>query len=71
MEKTEKKNNKTIEEHYIYVGDKEETKVKMKGMGWIVLNKNTEFVINNERALNQIKDDKRFKKKGVNTKGGD
>jgi len=71
MEKTEKKNNKTIEEHYIYVGDKEETKVKMKGMGWIVLNKNTEFVINNERALNQIKDDKRFKKKGVKSTGGD
>lgn len=72
MKQTEKKENRTIGEHYIYIGDKEETKVKIKGMGWIVLNKNTEFIINNERALTQIKDDKRFRKKGVkDTKGGD
>ena len=65
-----KKSNTTIEEHYIYIGSKVETKVKLKDMGWIILSPNTEIIVTNERALNQIKDDKRFKKKGAKAPGG-
>ena len=66
-----KENNTTIKEHYIYVGDKEETRVRFKGMGYIVLNKDTEFVITTEQGIKQVEGDKRFKKnKGANAPGG-
>ena len=64
-------NNTTIEEHYIYMGGKEETRVRFKGMGYIVLNKDTEFVITTEQGIKQVEGDKRFKKKkGANAPGG-
>lgn len=63
VEKKEK--DTTIEEHYIYVGGKEETRVRFKGMGYIILNKDTEFIITTDAGIKQVEGDKRFKKKSV------
>ena len=65
------KKDTTIEEHYIYVGDKEEARVRFKGMGYIILKKDTEFIITTEQGIKQVEGDKRFKKKkGANAPGG-